>query len=74
MFDNSVVYKVVLGGDDGPEHVGYPGGIEDDQILQCQVAAIRVSREVQYDAQIMHELQCGWDVGYCYTALLWRTC
>ena len=43
MFDNSVVYKVVLGGDDGPEHVGYPGGIEDDQVFQRQVAAIRVS-------------------------------
>jgi len=43
VFDDSVVYKVVLGGDDGPEHVGYPGGIEDDQVFQRQVAAIRVS-------------------------------
>ena len=69
MVDNAVGYKVVFGGDDGSEHIRYPGRVQNDQILQRHVAAIGVARKVQYDAQVMHELQRSVDGILGYTAL-----
>lgn len=69
MLNNAIINKVMLCGDDRSEHVGYPGRIQNNQVLQGDVAAIGSPRKIQYYAQIMHELQCRWNVLLCHTTL-----
>ena len=62
MVDDTVGHEVLFAGEDTAEHVRYPGGVQDDQVLEGQVGPVRVAPEVEDYSQIVHELQRSWDI------------